>query len=396
MNKFLGIIVLVLVFGACAEKEKKTPSDEEAQRTVLAYLIGDNDLVGSSNELGEYLLSDFEEMMEGMKYVDDTKNKLIVYCETKNDVPRLVHIKKYKGEVIADTIHTYPERNPLKKINMIETLEEVFAKFPAKSYGLILASHGEGWIEAPTSADTRWFGMYRSTYMNIADLREALEGMPHLDFLLFDACYMQSIEVAYELRNSTNYLISSPTEIPGPGGAYQKMVPAMFADKADVAIDVAKAYYEFYKDIYEDKLSFWPYGVSISVIKTGQLEEFASVTRNMISQYAGGQKKNDTSSLFCYGKTQNSSCYYYDFDGLMRLLIENSADYIVWRTLFDSIQPYFATTPKNCVNRMSSRYYDMTGAEGIYMYIPEQDGYCNTYYRTLSWYEVGGWKDAGW
>ena len=49
--------------------------------------------------------------------------------------------------------------------------------------------------------------------------------MPHFDFIMFDACFMMSVEVAYEVRNYTDYYIGSPTENPGPGAPYDKVVP---------------------------------------------------------------------------------------------------------------------------------------------------------------------------
>ena len=47
--------------------------------------------------------------------------------------------------------------------------------------------------------------------------------------MLFDACYMQSVEVIYQLRDRTDYFIGSPTEIPGPGAPYEAVVPALFS-----------------------------------------------------------------------------------------------------------------------------------------------------------------------
>lgn len=61
--------------------------------------------------------------------------------------------------------------------------------------------------------------------MNIDDLHEALQVLPKLDFLLFDACFMESVEVAYALRDCGDYMISSPTEIPGVGAPYEDVVP---------------------------------------------------------------------------------------------------------------------------------------------------------------------------
>ena len=56
--------------------------------------------------------------------------------------------------------------------------------------------------------------------MNIEDLVTILsaDAVPHFDFVLFDACFMQSIEVAYALRNFTDYYIGSPTENTWTGG----------------------------------------------------------------------------------------------------------------------------------------------------------------------------------
>lgn len=34
-----------------------------------------------------------------------------------------------------------------------------------------------------------------------------------MEYILFDDCYMSSLEVAYELRHVTNYMIACPTEV---------------------------------------------------------------------------------------------------------------------------------------------------------------------------------------
>lgn len=65
--------------------------------------------------------------------------------------------------------------------------------------------------------------------------------------MLFDACYMQSVEVIYQLRDRTDYFIGSPTEIPGPGAPYEAVVPALFSqDKPE--INIAESYYTVYAE----------------------------------------------------------------------------------------------------------------------------------------------------
>lgn len=393
MKKILFLTFLMgVLFQSC--KDDNDPDidirpDGKANRTVLAYIIGDN----GSNDLSSYMLSDFAEMMEGMSSVDETKNNLIVYCQTKRDLPQLIHLKKRKGVVIADTIHTYTEHNSVESSVMSEVFERVFDGYPAESYGVIFASHGEGWLEAPKTPNTRWFGDYRGTYMNIPTLRDVLLQLPHLDFIFFDACYMQAIEVAYELRHCADYIISSPTEIPGPGAPYQIVVPLMFADKKDVATDIANGYYTYYKDYkgeyFEGGVLWdWIYGVSVSAIKTTELESLAQATAKVLVKYATGNTIN-TQNLFCYGRSS-----YYDLDSLVKLLADEN-DYTAWRAVFDLAQPYFKTTPRNWANN-NGGLFDMIDTGGISTCIPRSKTSSYAYYTTLDWYKSGGWEEAGW
>jgi len=378
---------------ACNNEEGNNPGEPEfAQRTVLAYLIGDN----LTNELTGHLRNDFLEMCEGMDEVDDSKNKLLVYSQSENEKPYLIHVKKNKGRVVADTIVRYENQNPLQKKVMTEVLQYITKNYPAHDYGLILASHGEGWIQG--SASSRWFGDYQGYNMDIVDLADVLSNFQRFNFILFDACYMQAIEVAYQLKNCADYIISSPTEIPGPGAPYQKVIPAIFANQKDISVDVGAAYFDYYNKIFGEAGSEWSLGVSISVIKTSELENLASITRNILPRYVGSKEIIDVSSLLYYDRDYTR--YYYDFDQLMFQLTGDNDDYRIWRTAFDKSQPYFMTTKTNYAkgkkNNGSLGRFDMTGSSGMATYIPLSNATVNSYYRTLNWYKEGGWKETGW
>ena len=55
--------------------------------------------------------------------------------------------------------------------------------------------------------------------MELADFASALPLPNHRkwDFILFEGCYMGSVEVAYELKDKTEAIIASSTEIVSPG-----------------------------------------------------------------------------------------------------------------------------------------------------------------------------------
>jgi hypothetical protein len=83
---------------------------------------------------------------------------------------------------------------------------------------VVLWSHGSGWLpeEVQQDATTRTFGLDNTgeeggevgNEMDILELSEAFNGY-HFDLLLADACFMGSVEFAYELRNSFDTLILS-------------------------------------------------------------------------------------------------------------------------------------------------------------------------------------------
>lgn len=266
---FLLLWMCCSVLLTACENDEPTPQPPvEGSRTVLAYLASDN-------SLSSFALADLEEMRLGMEKVSANNVHLLVYIDS-NSSPRLIELKNEGGELVENTVKTYENRNSVGVAETLEVFDDVFKndEYRAESYGLIYWSHGDGWIPNPLPA-TRWVGQDGNRYMNISDLVTILsaDAVPHFDFVLFDACFMQSIEVAYALRSFTDYYIGSPTEIPGPGARYDVLVPALFSD-GEVALKVAAAYYTPYKEIYLGQWiqnDPWNAGVSVCVLKSSEL-----------------------------------------------------------------------------------------------------------------------------
>ena len=71
----------------------------------------------------------------------------------------------------------------------------------------------------------------------------------HFDYILFDACLMSQVEVAYELRNAADYLILSPAEVMSAGFPYFKMTKHLLSvdNTEQNVINVAKDFIDYYK-----------------------------------------------------------------------------------------------------------------------------------------------------
>lgn len=106
---------LAALFAACENNENEGPEGpeprEQVGRTVLVYIVGDNGV----SELSSLFKVNFSDMKAGMEEVDYSKCNLVVYSEMVNDVPHLISLKQKNGKVVADTLFTYDEQNPLDK-----------------------------------------------------------------------------------------------------------------------------------------------------------------------------------------------------------------------------------------------------------------------------------------
>ena len=67
--------------------------------------------------------------------------------------------------------------------------------------------------------------------MDISELAAAIDGSGvRFDYLLFDACFMSSVEALYDLRRAADYIVASPCEVMAHGFPYDTVIPSLFAD----------------------------------------------------------------------------------------------------------------------------------------------------------------------
>jgi hypothetical protein len=404
----LTVITVTTVLVACNHNDEPDPVQEEDLRTVLVYIAADNSLTS-------FAADDVAEMVSGFAAVDADKNNLLVYVDTQSEKPFLYQItKNSKGAVVKKVLHEYEEQNSVYPTVMAEVYNRVFSAFPAKSYGLVLWSHGDGWLPSPANisaskASTRWFGQDGTSYMDISSLNTALNSAPHFDFILFDACFMQSVEVAYELKDRADYFIGAPNEIPGPGAYYTELVPAMFSQANDLASTVAHGYYDYYAGKYNGgqasddgkggKIPFsndnWTAGVTVSVVKSSEVQALAAVTAVILPKYITNGIAIDISSLYSYDPRFT---YYYDLKRLIQYLLisEDQTLLFAWNSVFELAVPLHLTTDKT-YSDFPKTMISMSGSSGLSAYIPRSSyASLNTFYHSYAWYSAAGWSNTGW
>ncbi len=399
---YLLSLLLMPLLVACGDgggtgDEPDSKPEVNTKRTVLVYMASDN-------SLNNFVAEDLQELKDGLMAMTDTRDMhLLVYLDM-NDVPRLMELKKGKNQIEEVLVRQYEDRNSCGVRETQQVFEDAFhhADYEAGSYGLVYWSHGDGWIPAPGTPSTRWIGQDTGSkpngYMNISDLADILKTLPHMDFIMFDACFMHSIEVAYALREYTDYYIGSPTENPGPGAPYDVILPYMFRPGA--ASQIAAAYFSIYEAKYKEGVgisnSNWTGGTAIGVLKSSELEALALATRSAL-QGVSVNPDLIRQILFDYdqrNKRSSSHTGYYDFVELMQRIVTDANSLNAWRMAYNNASVFWATTPK--VYSMFSGMFSMEQASGVTHYIPtDERASVQKAYRQTEWYTAAGLTDIG-
>jgi hypothetical protein len=353
------ITIIVLLFASCSKNEVLEPPEPvRTERTVIVYMAAENNLWADA-------YSDIEEMTEGFS---ETGINLIVFIDAPYESPCILKIASDS----AETVHIYEEFNSANPAQMHSTLNDIVSMYPSDNYGLILWSHGTSWL--PASHQLKSFGDDSGTQMNIIDLATALP--VKFDFILFDACLMGAVEVAYELRNNTDYIIASPTEIIDRGFPYDEIVPELLKPSVNLRL-VAQKYFDYYNGLKGDYRS-----ATITLIDTKELENLAKLTAELISENEMNENfdRTEVQRLDVYEEQ-----YTFDFADFIAKAFP-SANRDAFMTQLDKTVLYKAHTPAFLDE------YLITTCCGFGCYIPVPGrADLNAYYQSLQWYGDSGY-----
>lgn len=385
--------------------------DEETpryDRTVLVYMAAENSLSWEDpdTKLG-FHLQDIDEMLQAAGDIP-ANSRLLVYLDD-TELPRILSIEKQDGRrPITKVLHSYTaEHNSGDTETLRLAMEWVSEHYPSSSYGLIFWSHGDAWLPAKAPQRSICIDNERNTYsnsgtkMDIDAVADVLAGFPRFEFIMFDACFMQAVEVAYELRQVARYIIASPAEIPNPGAPYERMVAPLFSVPFDAGA-VVDGYYRVYNDSVISVFGYGSdrYGVSLSAINCDYLDDLAAMTAEMVVKYASKESAINLNGVQrYYPLSSKSRPEFHDMNGYMLRLITDEADYLRWKNVFDRAVPYAKSTAWWYSNDARTQYVDLDAYGGVSCYVPQDASIyssLNAQFRSTAWYTAAGWSRVGW
>ena len=318
---FICMISLAMTFTGCSEEAFDT--DSVNKQTILVFYPW----TGSQSDTG--LLGDLQNNIDSIcDGIIDRKglnnSRVLVFLSNKYN-----HSMLYDLQYNATTKSV--DRVPLKEYEgasyasaegIADILNEVKTQASALNYALIVGAHGCGWTYAsdwskypdyarpsvtrpsdsalngysaagysatgissfsgiqfgpdPNAPLTRFFGSV-SLAENAMDISTLAEGIREsglkMQYILFDACYMSNIETAYELKDVTNYMIASGSEIMAAGLPYRSMWSYLNSSTPNYSSIVSTSV-NFYKN------SSAPF-CNLAAIDCRQVEKLAGVMKDI-------------------------------------------------------------------------------------------------------------------
>ena len=327
---FICMISLAMTFTGCSEEAFDT--DSVNKQTILAFYPWTGGK--SSTELLGYLQNNIDSICDGIIDRKGLNNsRVLVFLSDKYN-----HSTLYDLQYNATTKSV--DRVPLKEYEgasyasaegIADILNEVKTQASALNYALIVGAHGCGWTYAsdwnrypyyarpsvtrpsdsalsgysaadnsatgysatgissfsgiqfgpdPNAPLTRFFGSV-SLAENAMDISTLAEGIREsglkMQYILFDVCYMSNIETAYELKDVTNYMIASGSEIMAAGLPYRSMWSYLNSATPNYS-GIVSTSVNFYKN------SSAPF-CNLAAIDCRQVEKLAGVMKDINAEY---------------------------------------------------------------------------------------------------------------
>jgi len=384
------------------------------------YCAAQNSLGYSSRYYKSAWTEDSLELVAGKHFISDD-DRLLVFVDDAS------HPRLYRFRAGADpelVLQWGYDANSASPTTFKEVLTRVKEHFPAQEYGLCMWSHADGWVPSSNTNYTRSAlnaqptisplsfgidvgehgdmrtdmsgdGITIGAQMNIADMAKAIQDSElHLTYIFFDACLMQCVEVAYELRNVTEYLIASPISIAAAGAYYAHQLEHGFFSVNPT--DIAKTYYE---DVTSNELAqaYDDFGIVISTIKTSEMDALAEAVRAALVDVDFTTYPDLTAAhaYHVYSYNYYYRPHYYDMRSALRHLLTDE-QFAPIDEAITRATAFYAATHKYWVGPRNNDYHNITSdCCGISMFFPQKEyatnasscdfGNHNDTYRSTSW-----------
>lgn len=390
------ILVCVMMLASCSSDE---PDDIKlTERTVVVFMPW----TGNSGNLISFFKTNIADMKAALEqYGNKRTDRIVVYMAESATNSRMFELVLENGKCEEKPIKTYSGIDVTTPVGITSVLGDVADYAPAKKFAMIVGGHGMGWVRTATYARssaklhalmrmkgedyvplTRFFGGYTDgTMIDISDFAQGIRNAGiKMEYILFDDCYMSNVEVAFDLKDATDYLIACPVEMMNYGMPYRNILKYLMGtlDYSAVCSELISFYNSY---TYGGKK--YPYA-TIAVTDCSQLDAIASLMRQ-INDAADVEADADGVQVF----DGYSPSLFYDLGDYVRHICHDETLLAAFRQQMAAAVPYKDNTPYYFTSLVgvNGAVRKITEFSGLTVSDPSLNPYANDK-RTTAWWKA--------
>ena len=379
------MLVLVLITTGCGGV---APSIQKDDWTVMIYLDADNNLESAGiDDINEMEMVGSSTDVNIVVQADRIPN----YDISNNNwtTTRRYYITQDFDPIQINSllIGDLGELNMGDSQTLIDFGNWAVTDYPAKKYLLVIWNHGGGFRSTGLAKDIAWDDTSGGDKITMSELEYALsvistQAGKNIDIVGMDACMMAMTEVAYQIKNYTDILVTSEESVPNDGWPYDTILSQLVSNPTMSPAQLAYNIVDNYINSYTSYDNATHSAIDLSYINT---------LANQLSNLATAIISDTVTPLNNYILASNSCQYYYDADfiGLYDFCnkVLTYSNSVSVKNIALSIQQ----TLNSAVLRWGYNGWGVNGSRGLSIYFPYT--YYDTYYNNTDFAQDTQWDE---
>lgn len=324
----------------------RLPKAPDGGKTIIAYFFG--------RDLSYYFSINVNMMKRAVAAgALDNGGSLILFRQTSSQQAEIqeLYFDEDSDSCESITLETIEFTEDLTAESFGEYFKKAMDYAPAANYSAIFLGHSKAWLpknpiqstistygfspkfvpsfdKAPGALVTRDIGE-KNVQLDMDELAEGIASTGvKFNALYFDVCFMSSLEAAYELRNTADFIIASPCEIMGEGSPYNRILQPLFDDDYET---VCEEFYNFYE-------SYSVPSGCIATIDCSKLEAVAEAAKRINATPAA--EDFDLTAIQSYEGRTSSGHWFYDAEEYFSHICTDEGLVKAFRSSLDECLPY--------------------------------------------------------
>lgn len=414
----LAAVFCILLSAGCQEKADPYGTGKTYSRVAIFSGFAFNNLASD-------IMRNVNAMKASPLPMEDDSRVVVLFMHTTAssfdystpNPPCIIRVTgDWDGTAKLDTLFVFGEKDQLTNPETFRKgMQFIADKFPSDHYGLMVSSHGTGWLpegyydnpdeeEQPFWAAsplgkrdrqsetiqarrdlpmTKSFGCEayydskgktRTSELNLQQIPSAIP--MHLDYLIFDACLMGCVETAWELRTCTDRIIFSQAEVLTSGFDLSTFTKRLLMSPIPDIDGFAEDYFRYYDEGKGGSKS-----ATISAIDCTRMGNLAKVCSRLFDTYRSGIDGVDASKV--QGYFRSGKHWFYDLEDILLKSGISASDQAALSAALGECVTYKNATP----DFLGS--FNINHHCGFSMCLPNKcSNSLKEFYKTLAWNET--------